>query len=1069
MMIHQNVRLPITPFPGSGSLFPRLWLVLAVLISGLLPMTAHASPPSITPHVCATQPDIDGVLSDPCWANAATVSDFHVHEDVDDAMTKDTKVRLAHDRLFLYLGITCENPHMRFLDQHGISHDDPGVFKDDSIELFITREGLNRYYHYALNYANVQTERRIAVLDDRISRDLSWSYPWITATTGRDTGWTAEVAIPLEVVNAEKPGEIRLNLLRNKINVELDRMGAKTSENRAYHFWAPVQRSAHEPDAFGVLAGLRTEHRAPAPLLLEVEGLQAGELQLDGEAFSFDVTGTLLGVTPVAGRAVLDVVDVSDHGAGDTVASTTLPLPPRCQTSFTLRVPVPDFSPRQLGLRVTDPATGMVLVRALMPFEGALIQEAYPEFSFYSGEKKLRVKTVLDLSAEALMSMTLRLSTEDGKTIAEKRGPAPQSLLSGDANALRPGMNPLRVVLSRADGKVFGTKRVEVTRLKPADGRHASKVDHFRRIVLFRGKPFFPFGMYDGGWFSSAPVARDAYIRSFRKARMNTIISAVGLRLDTPLEFEGCRVMMKALREAGINVVLWNGLARAKRGLPEVRTQEEKERLIRENYEANFDPKIRQCAEFLAQQPNFLSWYGVDEPNLGDWISKLFVAKLSWEMIKEVDPYHVVLGLYARAIPRVPAATDYFDVLGYDIYTYPNWDRAHSRICDPMAAQIVQLDQRAAEKRQPIWAMPQPTALDPGRCPRPLSGQEQLCQSYTALIYGAKGLLYFTYLLANSEDTWDALEKLGRQVEVYSDALLNSPVDQTVTYQSGTYDVARWQIPPVPFRLFRFPDGRLMALAVNSEHFPMDLHARIDDLKGTRRMFGPKTIFDIDASGFHDRLEPYGVRAYQLDLSNGGEGPVTVSISTVPHPDQAEPVIGNEALLAQAKTRKNLMLNPSFERQKIAGRPDFYMPYRVVRIRALDGTPADYGLDTERPMFGEVCLRLTRPAGHGWAGVFGLAVTPKDSEKPYVYSFYARASVENTRLWVGLPKGGGGWHAADFTLSTDWERYHVACPSPGGQILMQITERSDLSRPYTVWFDGLQLEQGEVPTEFSER
>lgn len=1038
----------------------------SLLVSTLALWSALAnavSPPEARVPELKTTPKIDGKLDDPCWTNAVRLSDFFIHKDAEGKQTKDTTVLLGRDDQFLYIAFDCVNPNMRFLDQHGIRYDDQNVFRDDSVEVFITRQGLNRYFHYALNYANVKADRRIIIGG---GRDLSWSYPWITATEQTEKGWTAELAIPLEVINSKEPGEVRINFLRNKTNVELDMMGAKNSESREHQFWAPVKKNAHEPESFGVATGLRDENMAPAPFLVKVDDLEIGELNIADDNFSFDVNAALLGVTPVAGNAIVEIVEKTDDDQEKIIVAKDIQLPTRCRQVVSLNVPVNDFSAKRLLFRLKDKATGMKLDERKLPSQGSLIKEAYPELSYYSSEKELRVKAILGLSKETLKTMRLGLFAPDDKVVARTERPTVETILSTKADILKPGVNSFTLKLTRSDGKVFGEKKVLVTCLRPGK-ENESKVDHFRRIALFKGKPYFPFGMYDGGGFSSQPIVMDAYIKSLQSAGMNTIIT-LGESYDETLNVDDYGKKIAALAEAGINIIAWANINRPSQvGIEKFDTQEGKRQCIRDNYENGLESRIVRCADILKDQPNFLSWYGLDEPNLGDWKTRLYVEERFWSIIKKADPYHVVFGLYARTIPRVPEATDFFDVLGYDIYTFPNWNRSHSRICDAMAALTAQLDNRAAENRQPIWVVPQPESLDPERCPRPLSGQEQRCQTYTAMIYGAKGILYFHYSLANTEEAWKTLRILGKETTVLAPALLNDPVKQNVTYASDSYDAARWQVPPAPFRLFRFPDGGLMALAVNGKNYPVDISVKINGLSGARRMFGDKISFDVQESEFKDTLEAYGTRTYVLESSPSSEDAIEVSISTTPHPELAKPIPSNESLLNEAKTRKNLVLNPSFEMRKIPGRPDFHMPYRVVRCNEAVGV--DYSLDDDNPKFGAVSLRVNQPEGYGWGGVFGFLATPKSGDKSYVFSFYAKASRDDTRLWVGLPKGKRSWQTQVFTLSTEWKRYSMPCHSPGGKFLLQITEHNDLSRSYTVWLDGIQLEEGETPTEFSEK
>ena len=1043
------------------------WQVaIVVTLIGFSPIVGEAEPPTATPPNIRIRPVIDGKLDDECWKNAAKLADFHIYKS--DKTTDDTRAWLARDDKFLYLGFKCFNPNMRFLNLNGASDDDAAICKDDSIEIFLQRDGMNRYFHYMLNYAGLKGERRVSKDNDgKVSRDLAWNYPWIAAVTSTDKSWTAEIAIPLDVLNYRTPGDVKMNILRNKIDVELDPYGAKTSETQKYHFWSPVKRTAHEPKSFGTVAGLKERNMAPSPLLIKLDGLKTGELSVEGDYFNFDVYATILGVSGKSGDVKVDIVEKLPDGTEKILVEKTYSLPPRCQKKLSIKVPVKDFSEKKLFLRVTDKKSGMPLQRISVPFSGTIMKEVYSEFSFYSFEKTLRIKAILDLTRKTLKDMSLTLKTQEGKIIVEKPSPSNESILSTSVNILKPGLNHFKVVLTGKNGKVFGSKDITIKRLKGQGNE--SKIDHFRRVVIFKGKPYFPFGMYGGGSFNDQKVVMDAYVKSLKSAKMNTLVTFARAylgRFSKASIKRGC----ETLKQAGINVIIWGGMSHA---IPKIvkenpgMSTEERDKQIRERYERKLLPNIRKCVEALKDQENFLAWKGLDESNLGNWQARLFAQKLFRKTMYELDPHHAMYGLYARSIPAVPEALKLFDFISYDIYTYPNWNNINSRPCEPTAAFVAQLDQRAATRRMPIWLVPQPTALDPGRCPLPLSGGELLCQAYTGMIYGAKGLVYFNYLLANSNATWNTLRTLGNQIEIISPALLNYPVKQRITYASGTCDAAHWKVPVAPFRLFRFSDGKLIALAVNSKNFPIDLKVRIKNLTGAKKIFGDKLNFEIKKNAFRDKLEPYGVRAYEISASNDPKKMVEVYISTNLYPKLAKSAPSCKAIEQRRKGRKNLVFNPSFEdRRKLADRPDFFMPYRMFKHHSIDDEPSDYFLDTKDVKFGKVSLRMTVQAGKNLrAGMLGRISASKNPDKPHVFSFYTKADKDDVDLWVGL-MGGGKRQEQTIRLSTDWKRYQIKSAHSRTSFLMQTTSKKDA--PRTWWIDGIQMEEGETPTKFSE-
>ncbi len=1043
----------------------ELWIGTA--LAGCALAAAAGDLPRMTPAQTDLPPKIDGKLDDAVWQAAAQTGPFTML--ASGRPVADTRARLAYDGQWLYLALACDNPHMNFLNQLGQTRDDPGLFKDDSIEIFLTREGLNRYFHYILNFANVQAERRIV----GAGRDFGWSYPWVSATEKTAEGWTAEIAIPLDAINGDQPGDIRFNLLRNKIEIELDAMGAKNSEKLAHSFWAPVENGAHEPERFGVIAGLQAYQAAP-PFLPRIAALKTANLDFSGEQFRFDAIADIAGRSPVAGRARLAVIERLDDGE-KILAESIQELPPRCEKTIAITVPVADFSPKKLALRLTDQATGMQLDEQALDFQGNLITEAYPEFSFYSGEKTFRVKAVLALTEAARSGLTLALQDAAGKVVAATDQPARETVLTADGGALPAGASQFLLALKQPGGKTLGTYAIKTLRVAPAPGG-ATKVDHFRRIVRLNGEPFFPFGIYANGALAGGAVT-EALMRQAASALMNTVIGGA-LAFNSPAPEAALQELAAAAGRHGLYFGFWPSVHHVIRGMPAaVKTYTEKQGFAAENYARDLKPRIESAGAVLRGQPRFLFWYGWDEPNLHDWQLNLYVQKLLQATVKAVDPYHVMFGLYARYIPPAPEAVEFFDMLGYDVYTYTHWEGQYADVCGAMAAQTAQLDARAAERRQPVWMVPMGTALDPVRVPRVLSGPEQLCQSYAAIIYGARGLLYFHYNSTYGRETWAALRALGEQVQAFAPAVLHDPVEQAVAYAAGNFDVARWQCPPVPFRFFRFPDGRLMALAVNAKNCPVDVTFKITGLRGVRRMFGDQTACEVGDGGFPDKLEPFAVRAYALDVDEKPGQPLAALITDTAHPELAQTLVSNDTLVKQARARKNLVLNPSLEAQKVAGLPDFCVPYRVMESEDIGEKGSRWFLDADNPKFGKVSLRMSRypfkEELKSWrAGAFGAFAQPRQPEAHHVFSFYARAASDNAKLWAGISTAqDGAWDSATFTLTKDWQRYSMpaamtnlppwhACASFLVQPVTQ-TEADDV-----IWVDGFQLEEGTVPTEF---
>lgn len=707
-----------------------------------------------------------------------------------------------------------------------------------------------------------------------------------------------------------------------------------------------------------------------------------------------------------------------------------------------------------------------------------------PELSYYTVEKNVRIKCS---GFSPATGMSLKIYGSDDRIIAVNDGKTDVTIFS--AKKLSEGRNPLRAELCGSDGNLIYSTIFHITKLPPLKTGIETKVDHFRRIVLRDGKPFFPFGVYNHSTSrkasytdSAQPSIKDRMYRRITGAHMNTVV----LTVDTSNEktdWKEAELYVQDAQKYGLMFGHWDILRSLLYMGRFSKTLDDPEGLEKEKAEAKniftkkMLPSIEKIAGSLKNYPNFIFYYGADECNYGNYKLNVYVQKLYHDVLKRLDPYHVVLGIYARVIPPIPDAIDYFDVLGYDLYTYPNWERNTSLVCDAMAVGVAELDRRCAEKDMPVWMAPLGGAIDCNRTPRFLTDSEQVCQTYTAIIYGAKGLIYFNNDLILGSSMWNTFKTLGEQVKAMEPALLNHPVKQDITYNPGVFIPAEWKCPDVHARLFRFPDGDYFLLAVNGRDYPVDAFFHIPGLKSARRMFTRPGTVKIKSAIFHEGFDNYGVAAYRLKIkppSDGGEIKVSVDIKAQPELEKKIP--HNMQLIREATNRKNHVLNPSFEMErKVDFMPDFYFPYNVLEIDEIGEKASRWFLDTENPMFGKYSLRmqrypLTEALKRMNVGVYARYGINSREKGIHTFSLYARSAKSGDRLSVRIAEKEGVWKSKTFNLTENWERYNFNFEITGGgtKTTHKLIHIQLLSGDSIVWIDGLQFEKGEEATEFSE-
>jgi hypothetical protein len=202
---------------------------------------------------------VDGDLSEPVWAKAATLQPFS-QNDGSGPEREHTTVRLWYDDEALYLGWTCRDVDI----QATMTARDSKFWEEEVVEFFVTAKDLPRYFELQWNPLG-------GVFDAIIQNDLDaqgfskafrgdWSYTAKTmrhavkvkGTVGdprdKDEYWQVEVRLPFADLgqSAPKPKDVwRGNFYR------FNRTQGQSVEQLS---WSPTLRpSFHEPSRFGYL------------------------------------------------------------------------------------------------------------------------------------------------------------------------------------------------------------------------------------------------------------------------------------------------------------------------------------------------------------------------------------------------------------------------------------------------------------------------------------------------------------------------------------------------------------------------------------------------------------------------------------------------------------------------------------------------------------------------------------------------------------------------------------------------------------------------------------------------
>ncbi|HEX3148135.1 MAG TPA: YCF48-related protein [Gemmataceae bacterium] len=213
------------------------WRDCVLLESWLLNRAGQPMPPKPVAACKKTtkRPFLDGKLDDECWAGAMPMSlitmagelssDFGCKEAIErelkdkgkptaaslqEALGDGSRAMFAFDDEHLYIAIVCKHPAGMKRSKLETRSRDMDLRAFDRVSILID---LDRDYQ---TYYQLQVDQRGALAEDCWG-DKTWNPKWFVAVNAEETGWTAEIAIPLSELTGDlvAPGKLwAVNVVR---------------------------------------------------------------------------------------------------------------------------------------------------------------------------------------------------------------------------------------------------------------------------------------------------------------------------------------------------------------------------------------------------------------------------------------------------------------------------------------------------------------------------------------------------------------------------------------------------------------------------------------------------------------------------------------------------------------------------------------------------------------------------------------------------------------------------------------------------------------------------------------
>jgi len=148
-------------------------------------------------------PEIDGVLDDAEWGQAAVLGALTQVEPVVGAPSQRTEVRLIYDDDWLYVGIRCYDTNPDEIVAHVMLRD-ADLESDDRVQMvFDTFHDRRNAYFFEVNPNGTRVD---GLIENSQEPNKDWDGIWYAKARIDQQGWTVEFALPFKTVSFERGG-----------------------------------------------------------------------------------------------------------------------------------------------------------------------------------------------------------------------------------------------------------------------------------------------------------------------------------------------------------------------------------------------------------------------------------------------------------------------------------------------------------------------------------------------------------------------------------------------------------------------------------------------------------------------------------------------------------------------------------------------------------------------------------------------------------------------------------------------------------------------------------------------
>ena len=807
---------------------------LQILLTALIFLTANAAlHAQKKPGTQKTLPEalqapkIDGQLTDPCWANAAKVKLVNLRET--EPLKATTEAYMTCDANALYIAFVCHEPKPEKLHTT-VTQRDGSLWQDDCVEIFVDPEHTRKnYYHFTINSKGTQADGNFNG-SMTTGEEITWDGQWESKTSVGENAWYVEIALPWYNFSSKNKGGTTwgLNLCRER-KVEPE-----------YSIWSPTNNGFHAPQKFGVIQNAAFPKFAPAVTITDSE--LRYELE-NSEKIKITLQQKITNQSPKTRQLIIHTADV--NGAWQNATEMEI----AGGKSKLLRIPVQDVKGSEgnchIRQEIREETAKRLVFFSARPFTASPLISAWLDHSYYTSEKEAIVTGQVNM-AGALpnnLNVQVRLIDQAEKETVETTAPVKNNEFSVKLKIKSLPIGEQTIIISlMQDKRTLYSKKIILLKHKPAP--YEVKIDHNRSVLLFNNQPFCPFGITGLPRHLIAKYAVAGY----------NIIS------------------MGSLSDAYLDTAYYNGMKVSAANyyvIPRSKYKEpadKVEKLLRAS-------SLKKIADKGKNHPAFLG-YLWDEPCLVQADTekeRLGVLRLS-KVTREYDPYHAITPIFCQ--PKSPLPPESYEIDIIDSY----WWNAHAQGQYKNYKIIDHYAQTCRAFHKPLWFMP---AAAGWMQEAALSLTQQRLQTWMAIIHGANGIYYWTYI--NTFPSMRAvLQQLSSQLRELKPVLSSLPLPQTVTGIEETNIHAS----------LRQYNNQLYLMAANNcgdTRSTVQFKLMGNDQKGDAEVLFEDRNRIIKAGQFTDVFSPYAVHVYRLHGAiNQANAPMELAIQCISSEAQAK-------------------------------------------------------------------------------------------------------------------------------------------------------------------------------------